>query len=81
MASISIPEPRQILIKPFDASALKELMKALHSDLGAAPQKRRQGAAHHRYRPCRGAAPEVPGKVKEMCEETRVAMRNTRARE
>jgi ribosome recycling factor len=39
MAQISIPEPRQILIKPFDVSALKELMKVVsQSDLGAAPQ-------------------------------------------
>ena len=39
MAQISIPEPRQILIKPFDASALKELMRVVsQSDLGAAPQ-------------------------------------------
>ena len=39
MAHISIPEPRQILIKPFDVSALKELVKAVtQSDLGSAPQ-------------------------------------------
>ena len=38
MASVSIPEPRQILIKPFDASVLKELSKAiLQSDLGTTP--------------------------------------------
>ena len=39
MAQISIPEPRQILIKPFDVSMLKELMKVVsQGDLGAAPQ-------------------------------------------
>jgi ribosome recycling factor len=79
MAQISIPEPRQILIKPFDASALKELMKALaQTDLGASPQN--DGKV------LRITLPPLSGeqrqkyvaKVKEMCEETRVAMRNTR---
>jgi len=38
LASISIPEPRQILIKPFDASTLKEIERALQiSDLGLTP--------------------------------------------
>lgn len=39
MAQISIPEPRQILIKPFDASQVKEVAKAIQaSDLGVTPQ-------------------------------------------
>ncbi len=79
MAQISIPEPRQILIKPFDLSMLKELMKVVsQGDLGAAPQN--DGKV------LRITLPPLSGeqrlkfsaKVKEMCEETRVAMRNTR---
>jgi len=39
MAQISIPEPRQIAIKPFDASQTKEVAKAIQaSDLGVTPQ-------------------------------------------
>ena len=39
VGSISIPEPRTIMIKPFDASILNELSKAiLKSDLGINPQ-------------------------------------------
>ena len=39
MASISIPEPRQIMIKPFDATVLLEIAKAIQkSDLGIQPQ-------------------------------------------
>ena len=39
VASISIPEPRSLMIKPFDASILKEVEKAiLKSDMGAPPQ-------------------------------------------
>jgi len=79
MASISIPEPRQIVIKPFDASALTELVKAIQkSDLGINPQS--DGKI------IRLTMPPLSGdqrkkyvaKVKEMAEETRVAMRNAR---
>ena len=39
MASVTIPEPRCLVIKPFDVSALKEIEKALvKSDLGTTPQ-------------------------------------------
>ena len=38
LASISVPEPRQLLIKPFDASSLKGIERAiLASELGLTP--------------------------------------------
>lgn len=38
LASISIPEPRQILIKPFDISSVKDIERAIQmSDLGLSP--------------------------------------------
>lgn len=38
LASISIPEPRQIMIKPFDPSSIKDIEKAIQtSDLGLTP--------------------------------------------
>lgn len=38
LATISIPEPRQILIKPFDASSIKDIERAIQtSDLGLNP--------------------------------------------
>jgi len=79
LGQISIPEPRQIMIKPFDASVLKEMGKAIQkSDLGISPQD--DGKV------LRLTLPQLSGdqrkkyaaKVKEMCEEARVAMRNTR---
>ncbi|HED65754.1 MAG TPA: ribosome recycling factor [Planctomycetes bacterium] len=79
LASVSIPEPRQILIKPFDASILKELTRAVaQADLGSAPQD--DGKV------LRLVLPPLSGeqrkkyshKVKEMCEESRIALRNTR---
>lgn len=79
MAQISIPEPRQILIKPFDASALKELMRVVsQSDLGAAPQSDGK-VVRITLPPLSGEQRQkFSAKVKEMCEETRVSMRNSR---
>jgi ribosome recycling factor len=38
LAAISIPEPRQILIKPFDVSSVKDVERAIQtSDLGLTP--------------------------------------------
>lgn len=79
MAQISVPEPRQIMIKPFDASALQELMKAIQkSDLGIQPQS--DGKV------LRLTMPPLSGdqrkkyatRVKELCEESRIALRNVR---
>src|SRR5262245_62923723 len=40
MAQISAPDPQQILIRPFDASVLKDIVKAIRSsDLGMSPNK------------------------------------------
>jgi len=39
MATISTPDPQQILIRPFDQGVLKDIEKALRSsDLGMSPQ-------------------------------------------
>src|SRR5262245_54704624 len=38
MAHISVPEPRQLMVKPFDATAIKEIERAIQkSDLGLNP--------------------------------------------
>ena len=79
LGSISIPEPRQLMIKPFDGSILAEMGKAIQkSDLGINPQN--DGKV------LRLTLPQLSGeqrkkyaaKVKEMCEESRVALRNSR---
>ena len=39
MASVSVPEPRMILVKPFDASTVNDVLKAIQkSSLGITPQ-------------------------------------------
>ena len=79
LASVSIPEPRQILIKPFDGSILKEMGKAImQSDLGAAPQDDGK-VLRLTLPPLSGEQrKKYSAKVKDMGEETRVALRNTR---
>lgn len=38
LASISVPEPRQLMIKPFDASSIKDIERAIQSsELGITP--------------------------------------------
>ena len=38
LASISVPEPRSLMIKPFDAASLKDIERAIHtSELGLTP--------------------------------------------
>jgi len=79
MASISIPEPRQILIKPFDATVLQEIGKAImKSDLGINPQN--DGKVLRLTMPPLSGdqRKKYAAKVKEMAEETRIALRNVR---
>ena len=79
LAAISIPEPRQIVIKPYDASILKELTKAiLQGDLGSAPQD--DGKLLRLVLPPLSGEQrqKYAGRVKDLCEEARISLRNTR---
>jgi len=79
VAAISVPEPRQLIIKPFDLTILKELGKALmKSDLGVSPQD--DGKVVRLNLPALSGEQRTKyaAKVKEICEEARVSMRNGR---
>ncbi len=79
LAALSVPEPRQIVIKPFDATVLGEITKAiLKSDLGITPAN--DGKVVRLSMPALSGEQRLKyaGKVKEMCEEARVSMRNGR---
>lgn len=79
LAALSIPEPRQIVIKPFDVSVLGEITKAiLKSDLGITPAN--DGKVVRLTMPALSGEQRLKyaAKVKEMCEEARVSMRNGR---
>ncbi|MBL8862233.1 MAG: ribosome recycling factor [Planctomycetes bacterium] len=79
MAQISIPEPRQIMIKPFDGSALQEISKAIQkSDLGIQPQS--DGKVLRLTMPPLSGdqRKKYAARVKELCEEAKIALRNVR---
>lgn len=79
MAAVSVPEPRVLMIQPWDASTLKAIEKAiLVSDIGINPQ--------NDGRVIRLAFPplteerrkEIVKDVKKFAEDNKVAIRNTR---
>ena len=79
IASVSTPEPQQIVIRPFDPGTIKDIEKGIiASDLGMAPQS--DGKV------IRLNVPALSGEVrrkmvartKELAEEAKVAIRNIR---
>lgn len=79
MAQISVPEPRQLLIKPFDMSAVKEIERAIQkSDLGITPES--DGKVIRLTMPPLSGEQrkKYAAKAKDMTEEGRIALRNIR---
>ncbi len=79
LAQISIPEPRQIVIKPFDASVIDDIAKAImKSDLGISPENDGK-VVRLNMPPLSGdQRKKYAARAKELGEEGRVAMRNIR---
>lgn len=79
MASISTPEPRVLVIQPYDASILKDIEKAiLISDIGINPQN--DGRIIRLSFPplTEERRKEIVKDVKKSAEDNKVAIRNTR---
>lgn len=79
LASISVPEPRQLLIRPFDPSTLKDIERAIMaSDLGLTPNN--DGKMIRLILPqlTEERRLELVRVVHNRMEETRVRIRNTR---
>lgn len=79
LASISVPEPRTITIKPFDASTLKTIEKAIQSsDLGLNPNS--DGKVIHLNLPPLNEERrrDLVKHVHHRLEESRIAVRNIR---
>ena len=79
IASVSAPEPQQLLIKPFDAAALKDIEKAIRgSDLGLAPDNDGK-VIRLKIPPMSGdQRTKMAKKVKELAENAKVSARNVR---
>jgi ribosome recycling factor len=79
LATISIPEPQQILIRPFDAGALSEIAKAIQSsDVGLAPNSDGRVIRLNVPPLSTERRKQLVNRVKELSEDARVAIRNIR---
>jgi ribosome recycling factor len=79
MAAVSVPEPRLIMIKPFDQSAVTEVVKALQkSELGITPQS--DGKIIRLVIPplSEERRKQLGVMVRDKAEEARIAIRNVR---
>ena len=79
MANLSTPEPQQILIRPFDPSVVGDIVKAIQtSDLGLTPHS--DGKVVRLNVPPLSVEQrkKLVGRVKDLAEEARVAIRNIR---
>ena len=79
MASVSIPEPRLIMIKPFDQTAVPEVVKAIQkSPLGITPQS--DGKIIRLVIPplSEDRRKQLGVMVRDKAEESRIAIRNVR---
>ena len=79
IANVSVPEPQQIMIRPFDISTLGEIAKAIqNSDLGMAPNNDGRVIRLNVPPLSRERRQQLAGRVKELAEEARVSIRNIR---
>ena len=79
LASISIPEPRQILIKPFDISSVKDIERAIQmSDLGLTPNNDGKSIRLNLPPLTEDRRKELVRVVQGRVEEARVSVRNVR---
>ena len=79
VASISVPEPRQILIAPWDRSLLNEISKAItKADIGINPQNDGTGIRLIFPELTADRRKELAKDISKMGEETKVAIRNIR---
>jgi ribosome recycling factor len=79
LAIISVPEPTQILIKPFDAGSVSEIKKAIESaGLGLNPMPEGKQLRIN-VPPLSGdRRQQLVGKCKKLAEETKIVLRNAR---
>ena len=79
IASVSAPEPQQLVIRPFDPATIKDIEKGIiASDLGLAPQSDGK-VIRLNIPPLSGEVRrKMVARTKELAEETKVAIRNIR---
>lgn len=79
ISTISVPEARQLMIKPFDKSLLKEIEKAIYAaDLGMSPNNNGEVVFLTIPELTEETRKSFVKQVKDMAEEARIALRNIR---
>ena len=79
VASVGAPEPNQIVIRPYDPGTLKDIEKAIQaSDLGFNPQNDGRIIRLNVPPLSTEVRRKMVGRVKELAEESKVAIRNIR---
>lgn len=79
LAAISVPEPNQLLVKPFDPSSKQDIIKAIEkADLGLNPMSEGQAIRISVPAPSAERRQQLVSQVKKMAEDTKVAVRNER---
>ncbi|WDI40117.1 ribosome recycling factor [Bremerella sp. P1] len=79
IASVSVPEPSQLLIRPYDTGAIKDIEKAIvASDLGMAPQSDGRVIRLNVPQLSTEVRKKLVSRIKELAEESRVSIRNIR---
>lgn len=79
LATISVPEPRQLLIRPFDPKSLKDIERAiLASDLGLTPNNDGKAIRLNLPQPTEERRRDLVKMVHTHLEESRVQVRNLR---
>ena len=79
IANVTIPEPRMIMIKPYDRNSLKDIERAIQkSDLGLTPNSDGTTIRLAIPQPTQERRKELVKVVGKKAEEAKVAMRNIR---
>lgn len=79
VGTISVPDPRQLLIQPWDASILKDIEKAIQaSDIGLTPNNDGKGIRLNFPAPTEERRKELVKSVSKRAEDAKVVIRNAR---
>ena len=79
LASIGTPEPQQILIRPYDATTIKEIEKAIvASDLGFNPQSDGRVVRINIPPLSTDVRKKMVARIKELSEDAKIPIRNVR---
>ena len=79
IASVGAPEPSQIVIRPYDASTIKDIEKAIvASDLGLNPQSDGRVVRINIPALSTDVRKKMVSRIKELAEEAKISIRNVR---